>query len=161
MKCSYHPDVETALKCGKCGQPICPKCLVPTPVGARCPECARLAKLPTFDLSARHYLVASATALGLAIGIGFIWGMLRSFLPFLVLDLLLAAGVGFVISEVVGRAANRKRGKWLALIGAVAIPLSYLASIPGNMLFKFDAVFHFLDILAIAIGIFVAVIRLR
>jgi hypothetical protein len=161
MKCSYHPDVETALKCGKCGKPICPKCLVETPVGARCPDCAKTTKLPTFQLSARHYLIAAGTALGLAIFIGFIWGMLRSFLPFIALDLLLAAGVGFVIGELVGRAVNRKRGKWLALIGALAIAAAYLASIPGNMLFKYDAVFHFLDLLAIAIGIFVAVIRLR
>jgi hypothetical protein len=161
MKCSYHPDVETALKCGKCGKPICPKCMVETPVGARCPDCAKTTKLPTFQLSARHYLIAAGTALGLAIAVGFIWGMLRSFLPFIFLDLLLAAGVGFVIGELVGRAVNRKRGKWLALIGALAIPVAYLASIPGNMLFKYDAVFHFLNILAIAIGIFVAVIRLR
>jgi hypothetical protein len=161
MKCSYHPEVETALKCGKCGKPICPKCLVETPVGARCPDCAQTTKLPTFQLSTRHYLIASGTALGLAIVMGFVWGALRAFLPFIWLDLLLAAGVGFVISELVGRAVNRKRGPWLALIGALAIAVAYLASIPGNMLFKYDAVFHFLDILAIAIGIFVAVIRLR
>jgi hypothetical protein len=161
MKCSYHPDVETELKCSKCGKPICPKCLVQTPVGARCPDCAKLTRLPTFQLSAKHYLIASGTALGLAIVVGFVWGALRTFLPFIWLDLLLAAGVGFVISELVGRAVNRKRGKWLALIGALAMVASYLVSIPGNMLFNYEAVFHYLDIASVAIGIFVAVIRLR
>jgi len=161
MKCSYHPDVEPELRCGKCGKPICPKCLVETPVGARCPDCARPTRLPTFQFSAKHYLIAAGTALGLAIVFGFIWGAIRAFLPIIWLDLLLAAGVGFVISELVGRAVNRKRGKWLALIGALAIVASYLVSIPGNMLFKYDAVFHWLDIASIAIGIFVAVIRLR
>jgi len=161
MKCAFHPSVETNLSCGKCGQSICPKCMVQTPVGARCPDCASLAKLPTYRLSAKHYLIASGTALGLAIAVGFVWGMLRGFLPYIILNLLLAGGVGFAISEVVGRSVNRKRGNRLALIGAVSIPISYLTSIPGNMMFKYDAVFHPLDILAIAIGIFVTVIRLR
>ncbi len=161
MKCAFHPDVETNLRCGKCGQPICPKCMVETPVGAKCPDCARVTKLPTYRLSAKKYLIAAGTALGMAIATGFIWGILRGFLPYIYVNLILAGGIGYAIGEVVGLSVNRKRGKWLALIGAVAIPVSYLASIPGNMLFKYDAVFHSLDILAIAIGIFVAVIRLR
>jgi hypothetical protein len=161
MKCAYHPDVETNLSCGKCGQPICPKCMVQTPVGARCPDCAKLAKLPTYRLSAKHYLIAAGTALGMAIAGGFVWGVVREFLPYIFVNLLLAGVVGFAVGEVVGRSVNRKRGNWLALIGAVAIPISYLVSIPFNMMFEYTAVFHPLDILAIAIGIFVAVIRLR
>jgi len=161
MKCAYHPDVETSLSCGKCGQPICPKCMVQTPVGARCPDCAKLAKLPTYRLSAKHYLIASGTALGMALAGGIVWGLLSAFLPFIFVNLLIAGGVGYAIGEVVGRSVNRKRGKWLALTGAVAIPISYLASIPINMLFRYDAAFHPLDILALAIGVFVAVIRLR
>ena len=161
MKCAYHPDVETNLSCGKCGKPICPKCMVETPVGARCPDCAKSAKLPTFRLSTKHYLIAAGTALGMAIATGLVWGILQEFLPFIFVNLLLAGGVGYAIGEVVGRSVNRKRGNRLALIGAVAIPLSYLASISFNMLFEYTAVFHPLDILAVAIGIFVAVIRLR
>jgi hypothetical protein len=161
MKCSYHPDVETNLSCGKCGKPICPKCMVSTPVGARCPDCAKMTRLPTYYLSTRHYLIASGTALGMALATGLVWGLLRGVLPYIIFNVIVAGGVGYAIGEVVGRAVNRKRGKWLALIGAVAVPLSYLASIPFNMMLRYDAVFHPLDILAIAIGIFVAVIRLR
>lgn len=161
MKCAYHPDVETNLSCGKCGKPICPKCMVQTPVGARCPDCAKTTKLPTYHLSPKHYLIASGTALGMAIATGLVWGLLRGFLPYIYVNLIVAGGVGYAVGEVVSRAVNRKRGKWLALIGGVAIPLSYLASIPFNMMFRYAAVFHPLDILAIAIGIFVAVLRLR
>jgi hypothetical protein len=161
MKCSYHPDVETNLSCGKCGKPICPKCLVQTPVGARCPDCAKTTKLPTFRLSTRHYLIASGTALGMALATGLVWGLLRGALPYIIANLIMAGGVGYAIGEVVGRAVNRKRGKWLALIGGAAVPLSYLSSIPFNMMLNYDRVFQPLDILAIAIGIFVAVIRLR
>jgi hypothetical protein len=161
MKCSYHPDVETNLSCGKCGKPICPKCLVQTPVGARCPDCAKTTKLPTFRLSTRHYLIASGTALGMALATGLVWGLLRGALPYIIANLIMAGGVGYAIGEVVGRAVNRKRGKWLALIGGAAVPLSYLSSIPFNMMLNYERVFQPLDILAIAIGIFVAVIRLR
>ena len=29
------------MSCSNCGRPICPDCMTPTPVGMRCPECAR------------------------------------------------------------------------------------------------------------------------
>jgi hypothetical protein len=135
--------------------------MVETPVGARCPDCAKTTKLPTYRLANKHYLIAAGTALGMAIVTGLVWGLLRGFLPYIFINIILGGGVGYAVGEVVSHAVNRKRGKWLALIGGVAVPLSYLASIPFNMMFRYDAVFHPLDILAIAIGIFVAVIRLR
>ena len=39
--CYRHPDRETNVSCSNCGRPICPDCMTPTPVGMRCPECAR------------------------------------------------------------------------------------------------------------------------
>jgi membrane associated rhomboid family serine protease len=39
--CYRHPNRETAVSCSNCGRPICPDCMTPTPVGMRCPECAR------------------------------------------------------------------------------------------------------------------------
>jgi membrane associated rhomboid family serine protease len=39
--CYRHPNRETAVSCSSCGRPICPDCMTPTPVGMRCPECAR------------------------------------------------------------------------------------------------------------------------
>ncbi len=39
--CYRHPDRETGVSCSSCGRPICPDCMTPTPVGMRCPECAR------------------------------------------------------------------------------------------------------------------------
>ena len=35
------PRVETALSCASCGTPICPDCMVQTPVGIKCRNCAR------------------------------------------------------------------------------------------------------------------------
>ncbi len=39
--CYRHPSRETGVSCSSCGKPICPDCMTPTPVGMRCPACAR------------------------------------------------------------------------------------------------------------------------
>jgi membrane associated rhomboid family serine protease len=39
--CYRHPNRDTGVACSSCGRPICPDCMTPTPVGMRCPECAR------------------------------------------------------------------------------------------------------------------------
>lgn len=39
--CYRHPNRETGVSCSSCGRPICPECMTPTPVGMRCPKCAR------------------------------------------------------------------------------------------------------------------------
>ncbi|MEK6276763.1 MAG: rhomboid family intramembrane serine protease [Actinomycetota bacterium] len=39
--CYRHPDRETGVSCSNCGRPICADCMTSTPVGMRCPECAR------------------------------------------------------------------------------------------------------------------------
>ena len=39
--CYRHSGRETGVHCSNCGRPICPDCMTSTPVGMRCPECAR------------------------------------------------------------------------------------------------------------------------
>src|ERR1043165_8109400 len=39
--CYRHPNRETGVSCSNCGRAICTDCMTPTPVGMRCPECAR------------------------------------------------------------------------------------------------------------------------
>src|SRR3954469_12269918 len=39
--CYRHPSRETGVSCSNCGRPICPECMTSTPVGMRCPECAK------------------------------------------------------------------------------------------------------------------------
>jgi hypothetical protein len=165
MKCAYHPDVETNLRCGKCDKPICPKCMVPTPVGARCRDCAGLYKLPTFRVSTRYYLIAAGTAVGMAIAGGAAWGAIEWAIgraaPIFSLNLLLAPAVGYAIGEVTSLSVNRKRGTGLAVLGGTAVALSYAVTFffPGVLPFGvFSVVYH---IIAVALGIFIAVTRLR
>src|SRR5512132_765908 len=51
--CYRHPSRETGVSCSSCGRPICPDCMTPTPVGMRCPECARQ-RTPVRTLSTTH-----------------------------------------------------------------------------------------------------------
>ncbi len=162
-RCAAHPDVETNLRCGKCGRPICPRCLVETPVGARCRDCGRRHRLPTYRVSARHYLKAVAAGLGLAVGVGVVWGVVGFFLPFF-LSLFLAAGAGYVISELVSRVTNRKRGPGLAVVAGAAVVGSYLVSIAvhgGFPLIPFNMMRLLYGLVALAVGVWVAVNRLR
>jgi len=95
----------------------------------------------------------------MAVVCGVIWGVVRMFVPFFFLNLLLGPGVGYAIGEVVSLSVNRKRGRGLATVAGIAVAISYLVSIflPWGLIFGF----HILDLLALALGIFVAVTRLR
>lgn len=157
MKCATHPNVETNLSCGKCGKPICPRCMVQTPVGARCRECARLHKLPTFQISTQHYVRAIGTTLGMAATTGSLWGFIAGYIPFVYGNILLGAGVGYLIAEVIGLAVNKKRGVSLAVIAGIAVGLSYLVAV----LVPWGTYFSFFDILSVAAGIVVAVVRIK
>ena len=165
MKCATHPDIETNLRCGKCGKPICPKCLVPTPVGARCLDCAKLYRLPTFRVSTKHYLRAVGAGLGMAIVCGITWGTVIGLVPFFYLNLLLAPGVGYAIGEVISLSVNRKRSIGLAIVAGIAMTISFLVTIlffPRGLSFVLSNILYLiLGLAALALGIFVAVTRLR
>jgi len=95
---------------------------------------------------------------------GVVWGVISVFVPFFYLNLLLAPGAGYAIGEVVSLSVNRKRGRGLATIAGIALVVSYLISIflPSLLLVGLlFANFHFIDLLALALGIFFAVNRLR
>ena len=135
-----------------------------TLVGARCPSCAKLYKLPTYQVSTKYYLRAIGTGIGMAFVCGIIWGAIMGVVPFFYLNLLLAPGAGYAIGEVIGLSVNRKRGVGLAIIAGVAVALSYLVSIlsPWGVGFGLFGILRLvLDLAAMALGIFVAVSRLR
>jgi hypothetical protein len=131
--------------------------MVQTPVGARCRDCARLYKLPTYSVSAKYYLRAAGMGLVAALVTGLIWGTIEASLPFIILNFLIAVGVGYIIGELVSLAVNRKRGTGLAVVAGLAVAISYLVSI----LVPWGVGFLLLDLLALAVGIFLAVTRLR
>jgi len=98
----------------------------------------------------------------MAFACGAVWGVIEWVIPFFSFNLLLAPAAGYAIAEVVSRSVNRKRGMRLAIVGGTAVVISYLIAIflfPGGLPFgPFTILYH---LLALALGIFVAVTRLR
>jgi membrane associated rhomboid family serine protease len=66
--CYRHPNRETGVSCSNCGRPICPECMTPTPVGMRCPECARQKTRVTRGVGEAS-LLGSAPATAVLIGL--------------------------------------------------------------------------------------------
>ena len=135
--------------------------MMQTSVGARCSECARLYKLPTYRISTQYYLRASGTALGMAIVCGIIWGLIERVVPLFSFNLLLAPAAGYAIGEVVSLTVNRKRGTGLAIIAGIAIVISYFITFwffGGRPIGLFSILYH---LAALALGIFITVTRIR
>lgn len=162
MRCAKHPKVETNVTCSKCGKPICPKCMVQTPVGMRCKECAGNKKLPTFHVSPAYYLRAIGAGIGIAVACGFAWWALSIVLPFFLLRFLVAAGAGYAIGEVISLSVNRKRGTGLSIVGGLSAALSF--AIANMMIFglAWGGLYSIiLSLLMLALAVFMAVLRLR
>jgi hypothetical protein len=139
--------------------------MVQTPVGARCPACAKLSKLPTYQVPGTNYLRAAGVGLGMAIAGGIVWGVaggiLRQAIHFN-FNLILAPAVGYAIGEMISRSVNRKRGIGLAAIAGTALVLGYLVRVLLYITvwgFHLGVVNIAIDLVAVALGIFAAVTR--
>jgi hypothetical protein len=148
MHCAAHPNVETELRCGKCETPICPRCMVQTPVGARCRACANLRRPVIYTTSPALVLRALAAGIGLAVAVGAAVGYLISGGPgiFGFFVIFPAAGYGWLAAQVVSRAAKNRRGPTLQVIAAASCVIAYMvyglvsphhALIPRNDLYGY------------------------
>ncbi len=161
MTCATHSEAQTSLRCSKCGILICPKCMVQTPVGARCRNCARVRRIPTYNVPLLFYFRGLGAGLGAGALISFLWFVIDRFIPFFYLDLILAGAFGYAIGELISLAANRKRGRGLMIIGGACFALAY-----GIKVLFFEglhpgAVSILFSLIALAIGVVFTVSRLR
>jgi len=104
--------------------------MIHTPIGARCPECADLRKLPMFQINSITLVKGVSVGLLSALVLGYIWGVL--FLVLLripLISLLLPLGIGYAIGEFVSIAVKRKRGTILAYVTGSGVVLTYVWTI--------------------------------
>lgn len=164
MKCATHPEVETNLTCANCAKPICPKCMIQTPVGIKCKDCARMQRPRMFVVKPQHYLRAAGAGAGLALSSGFAWAIVRVYVPFSgFFGFIIAVGIGYGIGESMYRAAGRKRGTGLAVMAGACVAMCYglgLLVFP-QLLSHLRFGFSILDLLFVAAGVFVAVNTIR
>ena len=134
VPCATHPKTMTALRCAQCGTPICPRCLVMTPVGAKCASCARARRLPTFVLSPLNVVLAVVGALVGAIALGLVGSIILRIVP--LFAMLFPFVAGLALAEIVSRSANRKRHRLLQVIAGLGVVLSYLILAMGDFLVR-------------------------
>jgi len=127
-RCSYHPDVETELTCTECGKPICPKEMVLTPVGYKCPEHAKMKRGQYTFVKPRQ--LAFAIAAGVAVGIGGAF-VVRAVTGGGFFGYFLGLIWGSLTSEAVRRASGGHRGGTVGAVAAVCLGLgTLLAGVP-------------------------------
>jgi len=169
VTCANHPRVETAVSCGKCEKPLCPKCMIFTPVGVRCKECARMRPPPQYDVSGAVLVRVVGTAAALVVVLGGLIG----FLHLLGLSFLLPMAVGLGVGEALSRVARRKRGRVIEVIAGVTVALTLFAGYLGAFLSAthgalglalpatVSALTGFYGLLGLVLGVLLAVGRIR
>jgi len=156
VACPRDPAIETALRCSRCETPICPKCLVQTPVGARCRDCARISRSPVYSLSRAQVVRAAAASLVGGVVMGLIWGLVL--LPFSVgfFSIFLGAGLGYVFTRALDFATNRKRGPIVVSFAVCGILIAW-----GVQFLFVDPRIAMYGLVAAGVGIYFAYQNLR
>ena len=124
--CVNHPDTETTLRCNRCGKPVCVRCVELTEVGYRCKECIRAQQNVFFTAETKDYFVLAIVSFVLAALatpiIELLLGMLGLFFG-IILAVFLGPAVGGAAATLIRRSVGRRRGRYMGLIGMVAIIL--------------------------------------
>jgi hypothetical protein len=144
-ECSFHPGVETEVRCTECGRYICPKDMVETPVGYKCPVCAKPARSQYVVVKPGQVLLASIV--GGAVGVG--GGVVLAFVPLLGIF----SGIiwGVATAEAARRASGGHREWAVGIVAIAAIVLGMFAS---------GALTHRLNVLAAIIAVVAALVDL-
>jgi tetratricopeptide (TPR) repeat protein len=127
LTCANHPNVETMLRCNRCGKPICTRCAVQTPVGYRCKECVGQQQAVFYSGGAFDYVIGGVIALLL----GGIASYLMTLLGAWFFALILGPTIGIGIAELVRLAVRRRRSKYLWLVVGAGL---VLGSLPAMLL---------------------------
>jgi hypothetical protein len=104
LYCYRHPKNETYVRCGRCDQPICPKCAVQGPVGFRCRECGLVKSAAVTDFTARQLALGLAIPLGGGAILGYLGGQVGFY------SIFIAFFAGAFIAEAFVRFVGLKRG---------------------------------------------------
>ena len=127
--CTYHPQVETYLKCKRCNKNICPKCAIPTPTGYLCKDCEKEQQKKFDTALTTDYIIATPTALLLSL----LGSFIVNFLGFFVI--IFSPLVGVIISEVLRHFIKNRRSSKLTKLIAFSIVLGALPSLIFYLLY--------------------------
>ncbi len=154
--CKRHSGVETSIACGRCGDAICPQCMVHAPVGVRCPDCGRSRPAPTFDVSPMFM----ARGIGAGVIVGIVGGIVTSVavwnvpIPYLLPGLIVV--LGYLIGETISLTTNRKRGTRLKFASGLCMLIGY--SLITYLVYVLGGIpIGIIDLLAGGIGFYLSI----
>ena len=121
--CAKHNSVQTRLRCGRCEKPICPKCTVMGPVGARCRDC--------LSNKGSHIYKVGAPQLALAFGASIVMGAIGAVLVDILglwafFVLFYAPALGAFLGKFLTRLTKGKRGPLVASASGAGIAVGAL-----------------------------------
>ena len=125
--CTNHPKTETLLRCNKCGRPFCLRCLERTPVGYRCRECLSNQRAGYYTATPIDYAVAALVGTLASMVGGGIAALIGGF--FFLAAIFYAPFAGGIIAELIRLPIQKRRGRYLWLIGCVSLVVGGLIGV--------------------------------
>jgi hypothetical protein len=119
--CAKHPKEETVIRCASCDKPICPKCMVSTPVGMKCPDCGLSRGGVLFTVSPARFVLAGITAFTAGIIAAVIGEAGMFFLIFV------SIAYGYFAGGMILKASGMKRGIKMEILAGSGMVIGALA----------------------------------
>lgn len=120
VPCANHPKEMTLVRCGRCETPICVRCMVDSPVGKKCRDCARN-RVHITESTPRQVLLAFGAATLAALPAG----LIMYTIPFLFIS---AFAYGWVVAQVALWAGQRRRSLAIQVAAGLA---ALIGALPG------------------------------
>ncbi len=181
-ECPRDSGVETNLRCARCDDPICPRCMVYAPVGSKCPDCASIGgpqifKVTQSDLMRIGFL-GGAAAIGFgaiaAIVLTALWSLdilegITQTIWLIVVGVAQFAGI-MGVSQAMVLIGGRKYSTSLRILAAVLSLTFYVAEVMfveligqlfPTLLVTAGIVVHLPGLIGFAFGTFYAMQRFR
>jgi hypothetical protein len=118
--CSYHPQVESYLRCKRCNKNICPKCAIPTPTGYICKDCEKEQQKKFDSALISDYIIAVPIAFLLSL----VGSFIVNFLGFFVI--IFSPLAGAIISEILRHFVKNRRSSKLTILISLSVALGTL-----------------------------------
>ena len=171
--CNKHNDITTNLKCSRCDNFICTRCMNQTPVGIKCKDCASIGKPQILILSktATFFILINSIVISIILGLFlslFLW-LIWNFLPtsnFQIGNVFFAvviAILGLQVGEIIRKISKNKINPKIRIIAAFSMFLIWFSSIIfSNFLsLPLGIYFNIINLVGLGIGSYIAMNKNR
>lgn len=115
--CYRHPDRETRISCSECGNYICTECMIPAPVGQKCPDCVGKTESHITKITSKEYI------LSIICGgtVSFICSLIWNFIPGGFFRAAAAYLLGYAVAKTITSIIGNKIGFKIQVIAGTLV----------------------------------------